>query len=242
MNIGLIGYGKMGKIIHQLAEQRGHTVGNIVDVDRGKIDGSVDCYIDFSNPSATKNNVERCAELGIPLVLGTTGWGEQEKDIRDRANKAKAPIVYAGNFSLGVNLFLQTIAEAAKKFSAFADTYDVFVHEWHHKNKADSPSGTALQIGQAILRNHSGKTSIQTNKLDRKIEANELHISSTRGGAIPGTHLVTFDSDFDTIDLKHTARKRDGFALGAILTAEKIGKLKPGFHYLPDIFDQIFTS
>lgn len=241
MNIGIIGYGRMGKAIERIAKERSHIIGNIVDHDRGKIDDSVECYIDFSTATATKKNLEACCRLGIPVILGTTGWGDQEEEIKNMVKEQKGTVVFAVNFSLGVNLFLKTVAQAAGRFGAFADTYDTFVHEFHHNQKIDSPGGTALQIGRIILENHPKKEVIHTEKLDRKIKPEELHVTSTRGGSIPGTHSVFFDSPFDTIELKHTARTRDGFAMGAVLTAEKIQNLKPGFHLLPDIFDQIFS-
>ncbi|MEK6950049.1 MAG: dihydrodipicolinate reductase C-terminal domain-containing protein, partial [Nanoarchaeota archaeon] len=150
---------------------------------------------------------------------------------------AKIGMIWSGNFSIGVNIYFKIIENAAKIMNKFTD-YDMFVHEFHHNQKADSPSGTAVMIGKILTDNVDRKKKIVTEELKRRITPNELHISSTRSGSIPGTHIVGFDSPADTIELKHTARGREGFALGAIMAAQWI-KDKKGFYNIDDLMDDI---
>ncbi len=147
--------------------------------------------------------------------------------------------IWGGNFSLGVNLFWKVIKQSTQIFDKFSNEYDILVHEFHHKNKIDSPSGTAIQTAQNIIDNSNHKNTMITEKLDRKRNENEIHVSSSRGGSIPGTHTVMFDSNYDTIEIVHTARSREGFAIGAILAAEKISSIPTGLHNFSEIFDSI---
>ena len=239
MNIGLIGYGRMGKVIEKIAVQRGHKVTSIVDQGMGEISSEVDCYIDFSVAAAMKTNMTELCKQKVPVVIGTTGWLD-DKDFYEKLFQDSGNIgIWGGNFSLGVNLFWKAVQDATKTFNKFQKEYDVMVHEYHHKNKIDSPSGTAIQTADFVLQNSTQKDKIVTECLNRKREDNELHVSSTRGGSIPGIHTVTFDSDFDTVEITHNARTREGFALGSVIAAEKIQKLKSGLYNFSENFDTI---
>jgi 4-hydroxy-tetrahydrodipicolinate reductase len=242
VKLGIIGYGKMGQLIEEIALKQGHEVNAIIDPTRGtKISEEslkeVDVCIDFSLPATAVENIEVLAKLGKNIVVGTTGWYDQMGQVEKIVAENSVGLIWSGNFSLGVNAFFKIIKDASKVFNNL-ENYDVMVHEVHHKNKADSPSGTAKMIGDRIIENLNRKDKIVTEELKRKIEENELHISSTRGGSIPGTHSVLFDSDEDTIELKHTARGRVGFAVGAVKAAEFLSG-KKGFFSIDDLMKSV---
>lgn len=232
LNIALSGYGQMGRLIHELAEQAGHTVKAVIDpVSEDKrvsssqlhVDALSGCdvVIDFTVPSTAVSNVEVYAQAGIPVVMGTTGWYESMDRVSEIVKDSGIGMIWSGNFSLGVNALFEIIRHAAAIMNRLPE-YDCMVHEYHHKRKADSPSGTAAMIGNILIEQLDAKNRVVTDALYRKIEDDELHVSSTRGGSIPGTHSITFDSDVDSISITHTARGRDGFALGAVKAAEWI--------------------
>lgn len=245
MNIALIGYGKMGHILEQIANARGHNIKSIIDPNisgaHKEISESslkdVDVCIDFTHPSVVVENIKKAAKLGKNLVVGTTGWYGKLEEVKGMVQKSKIGLIYSGNFSIGVNIFLKIMENAAKLINN-APEYDVFAYELHHSQKADSPSGTARMIGDILIKNIERKKKIATERLDRKINPEELHFASVRGGSIPGTHVVGFDSAADTIELKHTARNREGFALGSIMAAEFI-KGKKGFYGIDDLMKNI---
>lgn len=242
MNIGILGYGRMGKMIESVSVSRKNNVSEIVDNEKD-FSGNADVFIDFTLPHVVMANIEKCCDKKVPMVIGTTGWLEHLQEVDKKAKESGIPIIYGGNFSLGVNLFWRALAKVSKEFSAFSGEYDVFTHEFHHRKKMDSPSGTAITTAQVILDNFPAKKKIQDQCLiDRSIEPDELHVTATRGGSIIGTHSTYFDSDFDTVELTHQARTREGFAYGAVLAAENIQKLKPGLHHFPDIFEELFTK
>ena len=242
VRLGIIGYGKMGQLIEKIALEKGHEVNAIIDPVKNTVINEetlkdVDVCIDFSMPATAVENIEKMAKLGKNIVVGTTGWYEQMAKVEQITKENNVGLIWSGNFSLGVNAFFKIIKNASKVFNNL-ENYDVMVHEFHHKNKADSPSGTAKMIGDRIIDNLDRKDTIVTEELKRKIEENELHISSTRGGSIPGTHSVLFDSDEDTIELKHTARGRVGFAVGSVVAAEFIFG-KKGFFSIDDLMESI---
>ncbi|MEI7511087.1 MAG: 4-hydroxy-tetrahydrodipicolinate reductase [Candidatus Peregrinibacteria bacterium] len=242
MNIGLFGYGRMGKMVEEIAIQRRHTVSEKIETGMPFI-GNADVYIDFTLPEAVLENVEKAISKKTPLVIGTTGWASFQDEVEKMGKDGGVAIIYGGNFSLGVNLFWRTLAKMTEEFSGFTEEYDVFSHEFHHRLKKDSPSGTALTTADIILKNFPAKKTICTDTLhERAIKPEELHVSSTRGGSIPGTHSAYFDSLFDTIELTHTARSREGFALGAVLAAEQIHRLPAGLHHFPEIFEMLFKK
>lgn len=229
MKIALIGCGSMGKVVKELAREKGHQIETVFSSSEANLSAeqlaerlqNVEVVIDFSVAEAVRRNVIACLKAKVPLVEGTTGWLHELEDIRNLVQKTDGALVYGANFSIGVNLFYKIIDFASRLIANFPE-YDVFIEERHHKRKKDAPSGTALKIKQIIDKN-----------LKR-----ETVIGSTRAGAIPGTHTVGFDSQADTIELIHSARSREGFALGAIFAAEWIRNRK-GFYEFPQIIESL---
>lgn len=212
MNIALVGYGKMGKLIEQLAPQYGGTVTVRLD-DVNNVDGAgmtpeafsgVDVAIEFTMPEAAVANLERLAALGVPAVCGTTGWYAELPRVRAAFEKSGVPLVYGANFSIGVNVFQRVVAEAAALLKDEA-AYEAWAWEIHHSAKKDAPSGTLLKLVGAMR--------------DAGYQRN-VDQSASRAGAHPGTHEIGFDSAADTITLRHTARSREGFARGALKAAQ----------------------
>lgn len=228
MKIALIGYGAMGKLIERAALDRGHEIGVIVDdSDANSFAAEVaeklrgcDAAVDFTVALAVRRNVEACMKANVPIVVGTTGWNDQQSDIESLVAEHNGSMVYGANFSIGVNLFYRIAEFAAELVSKFPE-YEAFIEEQHHSRKLDSPSGTALKI-KALVSKH--------------VEVGD--IAATRAGDIPGTHRVGFDSAADQLLLTHTARSREGFALGAIMAAEWIVGRK-GIYEFVDVMDEI---
>ncbi len=253
MNIGIVGYGRMGRMVRQVAQDAGITIGAVIDpcAAGAEVTSSVlslpalqgcDAVIDFSIPSCAVEHIAFYARNGIPAVIGTTGWYDQLPAVTQIVSGCPdCAIIWSGNFSLGVHLFFEIVRNAAAMVNAF-DDYDVLVHELHHGAKADSPSGTAQMLGEILLSQLDRKDSIVTQRLDRKIQANEMHVSSTRGGFFPGTHTVYFDSPVDTIEITHTARSREGFARGAVKAASWIASGRRGFFTLDDMMASMLQS
>ena len=249
----------MGHLIQTIAEKKGHNI--IASIDAFADDASVkiaagdrnalihvakslsaDGIIEFSHPQAVLGNINALLPLGIPLVVGTTGWNNSIADIQQLAEKTGGIMLYSSNFSIGVNMFFKIVEEAAKLFQPFSE-YDTAVWEMHHNQKADSPSGTALEIAHRIMKNNQTKTEIVKDAFCEQPLPSQLHVSSTRCGTTPGTHTVFFDSGADTIELTHRARNREGFAQGAVFALEKLvsgmqnGTFKRGHIYTSaDIF------
>jgi len=246
-NISLIGYGKMGQAVEKVALARGHKIVSIVDPNcsrcRKEISAETlkdaDICIDFTHPSVVIDNIRKISALGKNLVIGTTGWYEKMPEVEALINKSKTGAIWSGNFSIGVNAFFRIVESAASIFNYMKD-YDVSVNEVHHAQKADAPSGTASMIGKIILKNMPRKNRIITHS-EGKINPNELLITSSRVGTVPGIHSVMFDSLADTIELKHTARTREGFALGAVLAAEFIIG-KKGFYAIEDLMNDLIQD
>jgi 4-hydroxy-tetrahydrodipicolinate reductase len=245
MRIGLIGHGKMGQEIEKLAAQKNHTIAAIFTHARPiwseKDLSHIDVLIDFSLPGVALKNIETAARAKVNLVEGTTGWYEKITEVQKLVQQSEIGFMYASNFSLGVNLFFKIVAHTGTLFNRFAD-YDLFVHETHHNQKLDSPSGTALSLGKILLKTVERKKTILSDRAGSKIEPAHLHISSTRVGAVPGTHTVGFDSSADTIELTHTARNRLGFAMGALAAAEWIStQKKQGFFTMDDFLSDVLS-
>ncbi len=220
MKIALLGYGKMGKAIEKIAVDRGHEIVLKIDIDQKNYDFSeVEVAIDFSDPSAAFQNIHICIENGIPVVSGTTGWLSRYNEIVDFCKEKNGSFIYASNFSVGVNLFFN-LNEYLSKIMKKIKGYHVEIEEIHHIHKLDAPSGTAITLTEPIIEN--------TNKSQWKLEKeseSDLLIKVKREGEVPGTHTVTYKSEVDLIEIKHTAINRDGFALGAVVAAEwLIGK------------------
>lgn len=225
LKIALLGFGKMGKEVAQLAAESGHEIVATYERDRplssANAPPTVDVFIDFTVPSSVVANVKAVAQLGKPLVIGTTGWYEHLNEVKKIVSDAKIGVIYASNFSIGMNLFFKIVAHAAELFDRF-EPYDPFIHEFHHRGKLDSPSGTANSLAKIVLEKIKRKQTALGKTAEGAIAANQLHVTSTRVGSIPGTHIVGFDSEADTIELKHTARSRRGFAAGALYAAQWI--------------------
>ncbi len=247
MRIGIAGYGKMGILIRQTALARGHDVPVVVDpvstaeeVTARKPSSTsmpLDVIIDFSEPQVLVDNVKRYGEMNLAAVVGTTGWYDKMDQVAAVVEKSGIGLIWSGNFSLGVNLFFHILKAAGRLMNRFPQ-YDVMVHEYHHRHKSESPSGTEHMIGDILINALDRKSSTVSGLLNRRIENSELHISSTRGGSIPGAHQVIFDSDVDTIILEHTARNRQGFAEGAVIAAEWIYGRK-GFYNIEHMMQSI---
>jgi len=231
MKIALFGYGKMGKMIETVATKRGHNIVAKIDVDSGDIDYSdIDVAIDFSMPDAAFDNITGCIENGVPVISGTTGWLEKYKAAVTLCDKKNGAFIYASNFSLGVNVFFELNKQLARMMRTL-DQYRVSMEEIHHTQKLDAPSGTAITLAEGIIENSAYKTW----KLDNADEA-EIPISSKRIGDTPGTHTVDYESKVDSIEIKHTAHNREGFALGAVIAAEWI-QGKTGVFTMKDVLD-----
>ena len=259
MKIALVGYGKMGHMIEMCAKNMGHEVVATVDVaskDAGNLVAAGDYQavadavkksgaegvIEFSHPSAVMGNLNALIPLGLPLVVGTTGWAKSEDEIAKLCASTKGTCMRSSNFSIGVNMFYKIVEEAAKIMAEYSE-YDVAVWEAHHNQKADSPSGTALEVARRVMIGNKSKTEMVFDAFHEKPKANQLHVSSTRVGHVPGTHTVFFDSPADEIELTHRARSREGFARGAVVALEKLcaklksGELKSGNLYgMADLF------
>ncbi|MBL7995391.1 4-hydroxy-tetrahydrodipicolinate reductase [bacterium] len=224
MKIALIGYGKMGKEIERCAIEKKFAVSAVFDENNPVTVQSIadaEVCIDFSVPSAVVNNIKVYAKAGKNAVIGTTGWLEHLDEVTRIVRDSGTGLIYTSNFSIGVNMFYKIIAHAAELMNSFSD-YDAYVHELHHNQKVDSPSGTALSIAKIMIEKLDRKKSLLSDTSKGKISADQLHITSTRIGSVPGTHTVGFDSPADSIELTHTARNRSGFALGALFAARWI--------------------
>ncbi|MCP4755868.1 MAG: 4-hydroxy-tetrahydrodipicolinate reductase [Proteobacteria bacterium] len=230
MNISIIGYGKMGQLVEQCARERKMETVSIIDpfhpnathkeFDESAMD-KVDVCICFTQPDVAMRNIRDACRWKKQIVIGTTGWVDKMAEVEQMVAENGVGMVYSSNFSIGVNIFFKLIEQASRIIDTF-DIYDILGYEAHHNRKMDSPSGTARTISNILLENIDRKKTVFEDKVDRKIEPEELHFASMRGGNIPGTHTVLFDSEFDTIELKHTARNRIGFATGSVLAAEWI--------------------
>lgn len=217
MKLLIVGYGKMGQLVDQLASEQGMEVVGRVDAGREEW-APADAAIDFSTADALLANFSRYIELRVPLVIGTTGWHAHIDRLRAEAATARLGVVAAANFSIGVNVFQLLAAEAARLMRP-QDQYGAWIHEAHHATKRDAPSGTALLLRDAMVQAGFGRP---------------IDMSSTRAGTIPGTHTIGFDSPSDTIELVHTARDRRGFASGALLAARWIQK-REGWFSMVDV-------
>lgn len=236
MNIALIGYGQMGRMIEAAAKARKHRIVAAVDPFVSDMDGiqfpvypdipsaktalkDADVAIEFTRPDTAISNIKALMQVPVPGVVGTTGWHDAMDKVMSLVKEADSSLLWASNFSLGVNLFYRIAAHTAAIMDEFPE-YDVGGWESHHKKKADSPSGTAKTLVERVLANMKRKKKPVWETLNRAPEPDELHYPSLRVGAVPGTHSLFFDSSADTIELTHTARSREGFAQGAVRAAE----------------------
>ncbi|HXJ16185.1 MAG TPA: dihydrodipicolinate reductase C-terminal domain-containing protein [Candidatus Polarisedimenticolia bacterium] len=230
MNLAIVGYGKMGRLIEQLAPEYGCSVKLRLDVDNNaNFEGltkenfrGVDAAVEFSTPASAPENIERLARLGVNAVIGTTGWFDQMERARAAVDRAGTGLVYSANFSVGVNVFSQVVAEAAR-LMARQPEYGAWAWEIHHATKKDAPSGTLLALVERMKQSGYAK---------------KIDTGSNRAGAHPGTHEIGFDSPADTITIRHTARSREGFARGALRAARWIVG-KKGFFDFREIVNEL---
>ncbi|MDR0551180.1 MAG: 4-hydroxy-tetrahydrodipicolinate reductase [Spirochaetaceae bacterium] len=240
MNIIISGYGKMGTLIEARSLEKGWNVPAVIDpvyknpkhgenitpagsrvyssLNDIEFDTSACTALDFTHPDCVLKNITQFASRKIPLVVGTTGWYDKLNDVKKIVTDAGACLLWAGNFSLGINLFYKLAEYAAAIFDKY-DEYDCAGYEFHHNKKADSPSGTAKIIAQKVLEKTTRKNHAVYDKLDSPPAPDEFHFASLRCGSIPGIHALVFDSAADTIEIKHTARSRDALVSGALFAA-----------------------
>lgn len=217
MKIALLGYGRMGKEIEKIAVSRGHKIVIRKDVE-DVIDITIaDVAIDFSVPTSAFDNISNCLKNGVPVISGTTGWLAKYEDAVNLCKKEKGAFIYASNYSLGVNIFFELNKQLAKMMENLED-YDISMEEIHHTKKLDAPSGTAITLAEGIIDNSSKEKW----ELDHKTSENNIPIVAKRIPEVPGTHTVWYNSEVDSIEIKHTAHNRKGFALGAVVAAEWI--------------------
>ena len=217
MKIALVGYGKMGKIIDEISQSRGHeVVARLKETPNRESLKDADVVIEFSNPEAAFENIKVCLENKIPVICGTTGWLDKKPEIERIAVEQNSAFLYGSNFSLGVNLFF-AINEKLAKLMNNVDEYQCQLEEIHHIHKKDAPSGTAITIAEGIIEN----SKYEAWKLG-ETKDKELGIFAIREDEVPGTHSVFYRSEVDEIEIKHTAFNRNGFALGAVIAAEWI--------------------
>jgi len=235
MTIALIGYGRMGHEIESIAVKRGHVIKLIVDQDN--IDdlnktnlAGVEAAIEFSFPEAAFDNIVKCLEMKVPVVSGTTGWLKDYDKAVEICKKNDTSFIHSSNYSIGVNLLFRLNSELAKQMSRYND-YNASIEEIHHIKKLDAPSGTAITLANGIIEQNTryDKWCFDNDKID-----NSVPIHSIREGMVPGTHTVTWDSEIDTISLKHEAKSRKGLALGAVIAAEFIYS-KKGIFTMSDV-------
>lgn len=276
MRIAVVGYGKMGRMIEAAAAERGHrTVLRIdpfaKDADFASLEAaaaaakaapggvgsasalpeSPDVAVEFTGPATAFGNLSALLALGVPAVVGSTGWHGRLAEAESLAADSGGSFLWSSNFSIGVNLLYRVAAYAASLFDGFGE-YDVGGWEAHHNQKADSPSGTAVALVKKVLAAMDRKSVAVYDKLDRPPRPEELHFASLRVGAVPGTHTLVFDSSADSLEIVHTARSRDGFARGAIRAAEwlvgcpgagaEAGAAKRGVHTMDEVLAELLPG
>jgi len=238
MNIALIGYGKMGKAIEQIAVQHGHHI--VLKINSANVDQldhldnyTIDVAIEFTNPSSAKENVLKCLKKQIPVVCGTTGWKEQVGSVELATAQFNTAFLIASNFSIGVNLFFELNSYLANLMNNYTD-YAIQIKETHHTAKKDAPSGTAISLAEQIIEQNEIK---QHWHLGATNDHAIIPIETLREDPAPGTHVITYNSIIDDISIKHTAHNRNGFALGAVLAAEYLQN-KKGIFTMKDVLFQ----
>lgn len=234
MKVAIIGYGKMGKTIEAILIERGHEIvakfgSNGVDVHQLM---QADVAIEFTLPSVSFNNIKTCFDLNIPVVVGTTGWLDHYKEAVELCNQKKCALLYASNFSLGVNMFFELNKRLASMMNMQLD-YSIEMEEIHHTQKLDAPSGTAITLAEQIIDNVDRKESWT---LSKEPTIDQLPILAKRIEAVPGTHSITYNSPVDSIEIKHIAHNRKGFALGAVAAAEFLHR-KQGVYQMKDVLN-----
>lgn len=235
MKIALIGYGKMGHAIEEIARNKGHEIVlkvSIENVEDNTPDNirKADAAIEFTGPHSAFDNIIRCLDAGVPVVSGSTGWLDRLEDVRNYCRRKNGAFLYASNFSIGVNIFFELNRRLAALMAPHPD-YEVRITEIHHTEKKDAPSGTAISLAEQILEKIPRKKG-WVNHISDNLD--ELEILSERTDPAPGTHRIAYSSDIDTIEITHTAHNRRGFAMGAVLAAEFL-RDKTGIYQMSDV-------
>jgi 4-hydroxy-tetrahydrodipicolinate reductase len=231
MNIALLGYGKMGRVIESIALQRGHTIVlKVTSKDNNYSLSDTDVAIDFSTPGSAIDNITKCLTNAIPVISGTTGWLDNYDNIVNLCRAKNGTFLYASNFSLGVNIFFE-LNKVLSKLMEGLPQYKVSIKEVHHTQKLDAPSGTAISLANEIIKNSEYK-----NWTLKKPKTSEIGITAERLENVPGTHEINYDSNVDSLKITHTAHSREGFALGAVIAAEWIHG-KKGVFTMKDVLN-----
>ena len=231
MKIALLGYGRMGKEIEKIALSRGHEIVIRKDVDDIIDITLADVAIDFSVPTSAFNNISNCLNNNVPVISGTTGWLDKYDDIITLCKEKKGAFIYASNYSLGVNIFFELNTQLAKMMKTI-EGYTISMEEIHHTKKLDAPSGTAITLAEGIIEN----TSKNNWELGEVTSEENIAIIAKRISKVPGTHTVWYNSEVDSLEIKHTAHSRKGFALGAVIAAEWISD-KTGVFSMKDVLN-----
>lgn len=241
MKIALLGYGKMGKAIEAIAKERGHEIGATIDNEddwRNRLGDlrTCDIAIDFSTPATAVGNIMRCFDLNMPVVVGTTGWYDQLESVVHNCQQHNQAIFVASNFSIGMNIMFELNRRLAELMNRYGE-YQVEITETHHIHKLDAPSGTAITLAEEIIKELDRKDGWQLRSATGKgghLRECDIPITSIRRGEVPGIHEVVYDSDSDTLTLRHSAKSRKGLALGAVLACEYM-EGKKGYHTMRDL-------
>lgn len=235
MRIGLIGYGRMGHEIEEVAIARGHNVALIIDIDNSNDlsatnlkNKQIDVMIDFSSPSSAFENVKKCLDAGVPVVSGTTGWNDKYDQAVEMCHKNKTSFIQASNFSIGANIFFKLNAELSKHLEPFTD-YKVAIEEIHHTKKLDAPSGTAITTAERIIENTNRYDSWALMGEKTELGEKSIPVTAIREGNVPGTHTVLWESPIEAISFIHETKNRKGLATGAVVAAEFIHNKKGVF-------------
>jgi 4-hydroxy-tetrahydrodipicolinate reductase len=232
MKIALFGYGKMGKEIEQIALQRGHEIVLKIKRTEEYDISKADIAIDFSVPNAALSNIVSCFKNNVPVISGTTGWLDDFDKAIDVCKENNGSFIYASNFSIGVNIFFELNKQLAKMMSS-QEEYSINVEEIHHTKKLDTPSGTAITLAEGIINNTSKR---DWQLKETQVNAGTIPIEAKRILDVPGTHIISYESQIDSIEIKHTAHNRKGFALGAIIAAEWLNH-KIGIYTMKDVLN-----
>ena len=234
MKIALFGYGKMGKEIEQIALQRGHEIVLKIKGTEEYDISQAEIAIDFSVPNAALSNIVSCFKNNVPVISGTTGWLDDFDKAIDVRKENNGSFIYASNFSIGVNIFFELNKQLAKMMNSQKE-YSINLEEIHHTKKLDTPSGTAITLAEGII-NHTSKRDWQLKERQTQINAETILIEAKRVPDVPGTHIISYESQIDSIEIKHTAHNRKGFALGAVIAAEWLNN-KIGIYTMKDVLN-----
>ncbi len=242
MKLAIIGYGRMGHMIEEIAKQRGHKIVCIIDIDNPDAFNtseyrSADVAIEFTTPSTAVENILKSFASKVPVVCGTTGWLDALPDLKDMCDKGEGTLLYASNFSIGVNVFMAVNRYLAQLMNDFPE-YTPSMTEIHHIHKLDHPSGTAITLAEDMVSRVTRLDCWKEPEEGKPVDKNALPISHERQGEVPGTHIITWDSPVDKITISHEAKSREGFALGAVKAAEWL-KGRKGYYTISDMLSDV---